>query len=98
MPRVDREAELCDCPPPKVGEEGVRNLHLSLTLATNEVTMRLGREVISGRPVPEVRVHDHSKALELLEVPVHSRNRHVWCLCLNLRGELFSGSVSGRLE
>ncbi len=54
MSWVDREPELRNSAPPEVGEERVRNLDLSLALAANQMTMRLGREVISRWPVPEV--------------------------------------------
>jgi hypothetical protein len=98
MSWVDGKPEVGNGPPPEVREESVRNLDLDFALSTNKMAMCFGREVISSGPVPEMRVHDDAKALELLQVPVHGRDRNVGSVSLDLRSELLRGSMPRRLE
>jgi hypothetical protein len=62
------------------------------------VAVPLGREVVDGGTVSEVRVDDDAKPLELLEVPVDRRQVHVGSEPLDLGGQVFGGPMGGAGE
>ncbi len=70
MPRVDGEAESCFRPAGQSEEQVVWCLDQRAALLADEMCMRLRGQLVGGRAVPEMGVHDHPEKLEVLQVPV----------------------------
>ena len=63
-------------------------------LLAQEVPVDGARQVVGGRAVTEVRVHDDAEALELIEVAIDGREVDVGVLRLHLGGQLFGCPVT----
>ncbi len=60
--------------------------------------MRRRSQLIGGRAVPEVRVHDYSEPLHIVQVAIDGRDMDVGGAGLNGFGELFGGQVPVGVE
>ncbi len=98
MARVDGEAESAPRTFRERAEELLWRFHRRTAALADEMTVRCRGEVISGRPVTQMRVNDHADALELVEVPVDGRHVHVGCPGLHRCGQILRGAVSRRVE
>lgn len=98
MVRVDGKAELRFRGIGQSGEQGIWSLnHLAAGFA-DEVPVRRSRQVIGGRPVAKVRVNDDTQPLQLIEVPVNSRQVDIRCLRLDRRRQILCRVVAVAIE
>jgi hypothetical protein len=89
MARVNHKAVLALGSGGKSAKEPFGRFHLSPTHLTDQVSVRLGRQVIRRGTVSEVRVNDNAQSLEFVEVAVNRREMNVRRNALNLFGQFF---------
>ena len=95
---VDGEAKLSLGSFGQASEECARGFDHLPALLADEVPMCRCREVKGRRTMPEMGMHDHTKAFELVQVPIDRRKVNVGCLSMHLGGELFGRTVALGVE
>jgi hypothetical protein len=98
MPGVYGKAELPLGLSGKSAEENLRSLeHLSAALA-HQMRVREGGYLVRRWPMPEVRVDEHSKGFQVLEIPVDGRHVDIGKATLHCRSKLLGAHMIICLE
>ena len=98
MVRVDRESQLAAGRPGQGAEQLVGCFDGRATSLADEMCVGERRELVSGRSMAEVRMHNHAHALKLFEVAVDGGDVHVRSPRAHGLGELVSAEVALGLE
>lgn len=98
VPRIDREAEVTPSSRRETLEVILGGLDHRPARLADKMPVSLRGQVIEGRPVPEVRMDDHTEPLEFVEVPVNGRQVDVRSVGLYLSGQLLGSPVPGTFE
>lgn len=98
MARVDHEAVLTLGRGGEGAKETFGRFHLSAADLTDQMSVRLGCEMVGRGTVTQVRVNDDAASLELVEITVNRREMDVRRNALNLFRQFLGGPMRSLLK